>query len=180
MRRLILAAVAGLVLVAAVPTTSAATTCSKTYTVHMALRAIRSAYAGTRDVTKADRRHLHRFVRCQRNPAAKKFLHHVWARDISAWRARRAWNTSKVSWYNDAGTHCCGVYASYGVATPCTYNEPCYPQGTKVRFCYRGCVTAVVDDHGPYVPGRDWDLAESTAGAIGFGGVDYVKWRLVQ
>jgi rare lipoprotein A (peptidoglycan hydrolase) len=35
-------------------------------------------------------------------------------------------------------------------------------------------VTAVVDDRGPYVGGRQWDLNQNTAGALGFGGVGTV------
>ena len=30
------------------------------------------------------------------------------------------------------------------------------------------------DDRGPVVAGRDWDLNQNTAGALGFGGVDAV------
>jgi rare lipoprotein A (peptidoglycan hydrolase) len=35
-------------------------------------------------------------------------------------------------------------------------------------------VTATVDDRGPYVGGRDWDLNQNTAAALGFGGVGTV------
>jgi rare lipoprotein A (peptidoglycan hydrolase) len=35
-------------------------------------------------------------------------------------------------------------------------------------------VTAVVDDRGPYVSGRDWDLNQNTAGALAFDGVGTV------
>jgi rare lipoprotein A (peptidoglycan hydrolase) len=35
-------------------------------------------------------------------------------------------------------------------------------------------VTAVVDDRGPYVGGREWDLNQNTARALGFGGVGTV------
>jgi rare lipoprotein A len=46
------------------------------------------------------------------------------------------------------------------------------PCGTKVTFVYNGrSVTATVDDRGPYVSGREWDLNQNTAGALGFGGV---------
>ena len=44
-----------------------------------------------------------------------------------------------------------------------------------MTFHYHGrTVTATVDDRGPFVAGRDWDLNQSTAGALGFGGVDTV------
>jgi rare lipoprotein A (peptidoglycan hydrolase) len=53
------------------------------------------------------------------------------------------------------------------------------PCGTHVTFVYGGHrVTAVVDDRGPFVDGRDWDLNQNTAAALGFGGVDTV-WSSV-
>ena len=49
------------------------------------------------------------------------------------------------------------------------------PCGTQVTFRYGGrTVTAVVDDRGPYVGGREWDLNQNTAAALGFDGVDTV------
>ena len=71
-----------------------------------------------------------------------------------------------ASWYNDGGHTACGFHAGDGVANR---TLPC---GTKVVFRYRGrTVTATVDDRGPYVSGRDWDLNQNTAAALGFGGV---------
>jgi hypothetical protein len=76
---------------------------------------------------------------------------------------------SAASWYNDGGSTACGFHAYYGVAN---VSLPC---GTKVSFMYGGrTVTAVVDDRGPYVGGRVWDLNQNTAAALGFGGVDNV------
>ncbi len=73
---------------------------------------------------------------------------------------------SVASWYVDAGTTACGFHAYYGVAN---VSLPC---GTRVSFVYGGRkVTATVDDRGPYVGGRQWDLNQNTAGALGFGGV---------
>ena len=78
-----------------------------------------------------------------------------------------------VSWYYDAGNTACGFHAGYGVASPYL---PC---GTHVTFAYHGrSVTAVVDDRGPFVPGRVYDLNQNTASALGFGGVDVV-WSSV-
>lgn len=74
-----------------------------------------------------------------------------------------------ASWYDDAGQTACGFHAEYGVAN---LSLPC---GTKVSFRYGGrTVTATVDDRGPYVGGREYDLNENTAGALGFGGVGTV------
>jgi hypothetical protein len=74
-----------------------------------------------------------------------------------------------ASWYDDAGSTACGFHAYDGVANK---SLPC---GTQVTFMYGGRkVNAVVDDRGPFVPGRTWDLNQNTAGALGFGGVDTV------
>ncbi len=71
-----------------------------------------------------------------------------------------------ASWYEDGGSTACGFHAYYGVANR---TLPC---GTHVTFWNGGrTVTATVDDRGPYVGGRDWDLNQNTAGALGFGGV---------
>jgi len=79
------------------------------------------------------------------------------------------YHTSVASWYDDGGSTACGFHAYFGVANR---DLPC---GTSVTFQYGGhSVTAVVDDRGPYVGGRDWDLNQNTAAALGFGGVDTV------
>lgn len=76
---------------------------------------------------------------------------------------------SVASWYNDGGSTACGFHATYGVANR---SLPC---GTKVTFRNGGrAVNAVVDDRGPYVGGREWDLNQNTAAALGFGGVGAV------
>ena len=75
-------------------------------------------------------------------------------------------NESVASWYDDAGNTACGFHAGMGVA------NKALPCGTRVTFHYGGhTVTAVVDDRGPYVGGREWDLNQNTAGALGFNGV---------
>jgi rare lipoprotein A (peptidoglycan hydrolase) len=80
-----------------------------------------------------------------------------------------AYQATVASWYFDGGNTACGFHARYGVA------NRYLPCGTKVKFFYGGrSVTAVVDDRGPYVGGRTWDLSQNTAAALGFGGVDTV------
>jgi rare lipoprotein A len=79
------------------------------------------------------------------------------------------YRTAVASWYNDGGNTACGFHAQYGVANR---TLRC---GTTVAFRYGGrSVTATVDDRGPYVGGRDWDLNQNTAAALGFGGVGQV------
>jgi peptidoglycan lytic transglycosylase len=74
-----------------------------------------------------------------------------------------------ASWYYDRGATGCGFNAFYGVASR---TLPC---GTKVQFRLGSrSVTAVVDDRGPYVAGREWDLGQNTAAALGFVGVETV------
>lgn len=76
---------------------------------------------------------------------------------------------SVASWYDDGGATACGFHAGMGVANR---SLPC---GTTVRIRYGGrAVTAVVDDRGPFVGGRDWDLNQNTAAALNFGGVGTV------
>jgi rare lipoprotein A (peptidoglycan hydrolase) len=71
-----------------------------------------------------------------------------------------------ASWYNDGGSTACGFHARFGVANR---TLPC---GTKVTIAYHGrSVVATVDDRGPYVGGRDYDLNQNTAGALGMYGV---------
>ncbi|MBV9196528.1 MAG: RlpA-like double-psi beta-barrel domain-containing protein [Solirubrobacterales bacterium] len=77
--------------------------------------------------------------------------------------------TAVASWYDDAGGTACGFHAYFGVANR---SLPC---GTKVTIGYGGhTVTATVDDRGPYVGGRDWDLNQNSAAALGFDGVGTV------
>lgn len=76
---------------------------------------------------------------------------------------------SLASWYNDGGATACGFHATNGVANK---SLPC---GTHVTFRYGGhTVTATVDDRGPFVGGREWDLNQNVAGALHFDGVGTV------
>jgi len=76
------------------------------------------------------------------------------------------YHPSVASWYDDAGGTACGFHAHFGVANR---GLPC---GTQVTFDEAGrIVTAVVDDRGPFISGRDWDLNQNTAAALGFSGV---------
>ncbi|HWD70525.1 MAG TPA: septal ring lytic transglycosylase RlpA family protein [Solirubrobacteraceae bacterium] len=74
-----------------------------------------------------------------------------------------------ASWYNDAGSTACGFHATYGVANK---TLPC---GTKVTLSYGGhAIVATVDDRGPYVYGRSFDLNQNTARYLGMWGVGTV------
>jgi peptidoglycan lytic transglycosylase len=79
-----------------------------------------------------------------------------------------------ASWYYDDGHRtACGFHAKFGVA------HRTLRCGTKVTFLHSGHrITAVVDDRGPYISGRTWDLDERSARALHVSGVQYVwaKW----
>ncbi|MGA2009970.1 MAG: septal ring lytic transglycosylase RlpA family protein, partial [Solirubrobacteraceae bacterium] len=95
------------------------------------------------------------------------------ARSVDRAGSLTVFEPTVASWYDDGGTTACGFHAGLGVANR---TLPC---GTRVRLRYGGRdVTAVVDDRGPFVGGRDWDLNQSTAAALGFAGVGTV-WASV-
>lgn len=76
--------------------------------------------------------------------------------------ASAAYRAAVASWYYDAGSTACGFHAYYGVANK---SLPC---GTRVTFIYGGrSVTATVDDRGPFVSGRTWDLNQNAATVLG-------------
>jgi rare lipoprotein A len=86
-------------------------------------------------------------------------------------RTRRAASVAAVaSWYYDYGNTACGFHARYGVANK---TLPC---GTHVRISYGGrTVDATVDDRGPYVYGRSYDLDQTVSRALGMSGVATVQ-----
>ena len=53
------------------------------------------------------------------------------------------------------------------------------PCGTPVKFVYRGhyLVTRVID-RGPYSEGNDWDLTNGARRALGFPGVDQIRYAV--
>lgn len=78
---------------------------------------------------------------------------------------------SVASWYGDAsmwGTQtACGVKLTRQTIGLANKTLAC---GTDVALYYQGKTLIVpVIDHGPYVNGRDWDLTEATAQALGIG-----------
>ena len=82
------------------------------------------------------------------------------------------WHVSTASWYNDAGNTASGRHYRYGVA------NKYLKFGTRVRFCKVRCATGVVDDRGPFIVGRDFDLNLGLKNALGCGSLCLVRWRL--
>ncbi len=90
------------------------------------------------------------------------------------------WLSAKASWYGP------GFYgrntASGAVLTTDMMNvaHRTLPFGTRIQFEYKGrTATAVVNDRGPFVGGRVFDLGPGTAGALGFSGVGTVRYRIL-
>lgn len=90
------------------------------------------------------------------------------------------WKTARASWYGP------GFYgrktASGAVYTQTMLNvaHKSLPFGTRIEFEYRGRkVIAVVNDRGPFVAGRAFDLGAGTAKALNFAGVQTVKYRIL-
>ncbi|MCK8115227.1 septal ring lytic transglycosylase RlpA family protein [Anaerosoma tenue] len=90
------------------------------------------------------------------------------------------WRSARVSWYGP------GFYgntmAGGGTLQPnsMVVAHRSLPFGTRIEFSYKGrtCV-AVVQDRGPFVGGRTFDLGPGTAKALGFGGVGTVDYRIL-
>lgn len=143
-------------------------------------RAIDATYAGTRPVSVGQRRRLRRYVRCRRVSSTGRFLHRYWLEAIVDWRLRRIppivppLNGPVIaSWYDDSGATACGSHYTYGFASlflPC--GQQVVMQGPG------GTVTATMEDHGPYVAGRTFDLNPQLKAALGCSDLCSVRWRL--
>lgn len=90
------------------------------------------------------------------------------------------WNAARVSWYGPGfyGRSMAGggrlTRASMVVA------HRYLPFGTRIQFAYRGQTTvAVVQDRGPYVGGREFDLGPGVARRLRFSGVGRVRFRIL-
>lgn len=119
---------------------------------------------------------LARYERVRRARLAHRSRAHGTLRAARHARSARAQDSARAqtdqmvpavaSWYYDEGDTACGFHAHYGVASR---TLPC---GTQVQLRYGArTVTATVDDRGPYVYGRSFDLGLSTARALGMSGV---------
>lgn len=146
--------------------------CHKTFTKPMASRALYAAYAGQRRITPRDRLALSRFIRCQRRPSDRRTLHSQWAGAITARSESQMLGPVTASWYQDGGQTACGFHATYGFAS---LTLPC---GARIRM--RGpsgvVVTATMQDRGPYVTGRTYDLSPVLKAALGCGDICSVTY----
>ena len=81
-----------------------------------------------------------------------------------------------ASWYDDAGETASGRHYPLGFASLLFGSE----WGRRVRFCYRGCAIGELDDHGPYVSGRSFDLGPALKAAIGCPDLCYLRWEAMR
>ena len=82
-------------------------------------------------------------------------------------------NIALASWYAEHGTGACGVG---DVQSGLRFASLFLRCGTPIRFCHRGCVTATMSDHGPYISGRLFDLNGNLKAAIGCSDLCTVRW----
>ncbi len=113
-------------------------------------------------------------------PAAKPVKPAARRTVVKASGSRSGWRTARVSWYGPGfyGNTMAGGGTLQPDSMVCAHRS--LPFGTKISFKYNGrSVTAVVQDRGPYVSGRTFDLGPGTAKALGFGGVGDVQYRVI-
>lgn len=79
-----------------------------------------------------------------------------------------------ASYYDLSGDGACGAPAQSGYQ----FASLILPCGTRIVICNGStCVTATMNDHGPYVAGRTFDLNVALKDALGCGGLCEVTWR---
>ncbi len=87
-----------------------------------------------------------------------------------------------ASTYGDGDGLMYGTTASGDIVTPTSMGVAMktMPLGTIIEITYNGrTVTAVVNDRGPYIAGREIDMQPAVASALGFSGVGTVGYRVV-
>jgi rare lipoprotein A len=72
----------------------------------------------------------------------------------------------------------CGSRTANGERMNCaamTAAHRTLPFGSRVTVCHHGCVVVRINDRGPFVPGRHFDLTRAAAHAIGLGQTGHVS-----
>lgn len=84
-------------------------------------------------------------------------------------------HTALASWYpDDYGPTASGIRYHYGFASLIFGSQ----WGKRIRFCHNGCVVGRLDDHGPYIAGRTFDLNPALKAAIGCGDLCWVWYSV--
>lgn len=101
---------------------------------------------------------------------------------LAALQDDAAADTQYASWYGpgfEGAITASGEVYNYGDYTAASLY---YPLGTELLVSYGGYSTVVVvNDHGPYVGGREIDLSQAAAEEIGltYAGTDYVDVEVI-
>lgn len=83
------------------------------------------------------------------------------------------YRSSMASWYGPGGATACGVALTSSTMGVAHRTLPC---GTKLKMRHGNHVVTVrVIDRGPYVSGREWDLAPAVKNALGCGDLCVVQ-----
>lgn len=83
-------------------------------------------------------------------------------------------SSALASWYDDSGQTASGRHYTYGYASLIFGSA----WGHRVRFCHAGrCVVGQLDDHGPYVSGRLFDLNPTLKAALACPDLCWLGWR---
>jgi hypothetical protein len=83
-------------------------------------------------------------------------------------------HSAVASWYEIYGPTASGWSYTYGFASLIFGSQ----WGKRVMFCYRGkCQIGRLDDHGPYVSGRTFDLSPPLRAALSCPDLCNVRWR---
>lgn len=101
--------------------------------------------------------------------------------NLTASAAVSGWRRVFVSWYGP------GFYGNHMAngeilrTDSMIFAHKTLPFGTKIEMRYNGkTAVGIVKDRGPFIPGREFDLGPGIAKALGFSGVHYVYYRIVE
>jgi rare lipoprotein A (peptidoglycan hydrolase) len=98
----------------------------------------------------------------------------------SASTSGSGWKTARCSWYGPGfyGNTMAGGGTLTTSSMVVAHRSMAF--GTRIQFEYKGrTCTAVVQDRGPYIGGRVFDLGPGVAKALGFSGVGDVRYRIL-
>lgn len=99
---------------------------------------------------------------------ALKRLNRIVAASVPAWS-----DTQVASWFDDSGATAC-AHAPDGVAN---LSLPCGARVPMQRVDGGPIVVVTVEDRGPYVGGRTWDLSPGAKADLGCSDICYVHTR---
>lgn len=170
--------------------------CPKSFTLSYGRRIARGIFRGHSELSqrvyprvrhleicqqsRTHQRKLRRFVGWEYWHHKKRVLAHIQKAspvEVSAPSEPVTTTSSGIaSYYDLTGTTSCGQpdaqvgYSFASLFLPC---------GTQVEMCAERCVTATMDDHGPYVAGRIFDLNVALKDALGCPDLCDVRYKVL-